>query len=104
MIPRPVIHFQPEDIWAGVVPDDIEVELAFGDLTGVEFGGQDALAPVAGSGENTTERIDDDAAAADEVVRLAGGEDEATPFERDVAHGDGPALAVVDGGGAIELD
>src|SRR5215469_10596313 len=76
--------FEAEDVGARVVAGDVEVEFAFGDFAEVEVGGEDAFTVVAGSGEELAHGADDHAAAADTVGELAGGEDEAAAFERDV--------------------
>ena len=111
-------------IWSGVMPDDIEVELAPHDIVQIQVGYQDALLLEQWPSEDLAKRADDHAAARDHDIRrhsvsrvtyrvvcgvvflfgvLARGQHEASAFDSNVAHGvlpDGPCIY---GGGAVDL-
>lgn len=50
-----IVDFQAEDVGAGVMAGDVEVELAFGDFAGIDVGGEDAFGFVGGAGEDFAE-------------------------------------------------
>ena len=108
------IDLQPEDVRTRVMPGHVQVELPFGNLAGVEIGGQDLLIRIIWPRQHATERIYNHAAATHQhalwivsldrrVIRriiaatniLAGREHETPAFERDMPHGRHPGLAVV---------
>ena len=53
------VDAQPEDVGPGVVPGDVEVELAPDDLVEIELGGDERLAAASRGGQDLAERIDD---------------------------------------------
>src|SRR5262245_30743342 len=91
-----LLDLKPEYIGTRVVSRYVEVELALRYFAGIDVGGEDTFAVAVRSGQHLAERSDDRAAAADQPgAILTGGQHEAPPFERDVAHTDRKALAIV---------
>src|SRR5690348_14943047 len=90
----------------------VEVELAFGNLAGIDARAQNALAFVARPGQDLSERPHDYTAAADPCRlggrlrprKLARRDHEAAALESDVPHGDGPRFPVVYSRRAVESD
>src|SRR5260221_14674142 len=117
------VDVELEDIGAGVVADDVEVELATDDLGAVDFGDEDDFVFEVRAGEEIAEWVDDTTAATsyDRVwivtkrravvggkiaaaIELIAGEDKAAAFDGDVAHRGVPGITRIGGRRAVEFD